>query len=146
PEQSQMVRHPGDRLLIARDGPRRENDKIALPEPEIRVFTFRDAGKRRARLALAAGAQHQHLVRLEIGELVLIEVLEVLGQVAGFDGYLNDAVHGTPSDHKVSPSSLGGLGNGTYAGDVGREGGYSHPALCFGNDGLERLGDFGLGG
>ena len=41
-------------------------DEVALAELDVGMLVLGDAGQRRARLALAAGAQQHHLVGLEI--------------------------------------------------------------------------------
>ena len=70
----------GDRLLVAGNGARGEDHQIALAERDRRVVVFGDAGERGAGLALAAGAQQQNLVGLQIGELVLVERRERSGR------------------------------------------------------------------
>ena len=52
-----------DRALVARDGARGEDDEIALVELHVGMLVLGDAGHRRARLALAARAQQDDLVR-----------------------------------------------------------------------------------
>ena len=51
-----------DRALVAGDGARGEDDEVALVELDVGMLVLGDARQRRARLALAAGAQQHHLV------------------------------------------------------------------------------------
>ena len=51
-----------DRLLVAGDHPRREDHHVALAQGDVGMVVGGDAGQGGARLALAAGADEQHLV------------------------------------------------------------------------------------
>ena len=62
----ETVDHPHDRLLVAGNGARGENHAVAARERDLGMVVLRDAGERRARLALAAGTERQHLVRREM--------------------------------------------------------------------------------
>ena len=70
--------------LVAGDHARGEDDGVALPERDVRMRVGGDLGERRARLALAAGADdQQRLVGEEAGLLLRHEGREVL-EVAAF--------------------------------------------------------------
>ena len=70
----EVVLDAPDRLLVAGDGARGEDDEVALVERDLGMLLLGDAGERGARLALAAGAQQHDVAALEIAELVLVEV------------------------------------------------------------------------
>ncbi len=76
-------------------------DEVALVERDLRMLLLGDARQRRARLALAAGAQQYDVAAVEVGELVLVEVAEALRQVAGVDGDLDHAVQGAAGDDEL---------------------------------------------
>ena len=54
------------RLLVARNGAGGENHPVAAAECDFRMLVLGDAGECGARLALAAGAERQNLVRRQI--------------------------------------------------------------------------------
>ncbi len=89
-------------------------------------------------LALASGAQREHLVGLEIAELLLVEVAEIFRQIAGVDRHLDHAVHGAADDDEVAARSLRRLCDGPDARDVRGERRYRHAALGTGDDAGER--------
>jgi hypothetical protein len=60
---NQAVDDSADRLLVAGNGARGKNHAVALVQGDLRMVVIGDARQRRARLALAARAQRQHLVR-----------------------------------------------------------------------------------
>ena len=66
-----------DRALVARDGARGEDDQVALVQVHGGMLVLGDAGNRGPWLALAAGAQQHHLVRRQVGEVLLVVVLEI---------------------------------------------------------------------
>ena len=70
-EPGQRVLQPADRLFVAGDDARGKDHDIARLELDSRMVVAGDAGQRRARLALAAGADHQDLVARNVGRLVL---------------------------------------------------------------------------
>src|SRR4051812_8274599 len=66
PLRHEAVDDTADRLLVAGNGAGGKDYGVALVERTSRVVVVGDAGQRGPRLALAAGAQRQHLVRREM--------------------------------------------------------------------------------
>ncbi len=98
-----------------------------------------DAGHGRARFALAAGTQQHDIGPLHVREVLLVVVLEVLRQVAGIDGDLDDAVERAAGYDQLAPGGCGGVRDGFHAADVGGE--------CRDGDAVFlRLDDVGEGG
>ena len=93
------------------------------------MLVLGDAGEGGARLALAAGAQGTISARLQEAELVLVEIAEVLRQVAGVDRDLDDAVQRAARDDELAPGRLRGVGHALDAGDVGGKRRHRDPAL-----------------
>ncbi len=88
-----------------------------------------NAGHRRPRLALAAGAQGDDLMGLQVRELVLIEILEILRQVSRGNRNVDHAMHGPAGHHQLPSGAPRGIGHGAQARDIGREDGDGHAAL-----------------
>src|SRR5437762_2037637 len=89
----QAVDDAAHRLLIAGDGARGKDHAIALVERHLRMIVIGDAGQRRARFALAAGTQRQHLVRWKMAvEVGATETLHAI-EIAGFARHLHHALH-----------------------------------------------------
>jgi hypothetical protein len=61
---------------------RGEDHRIARLQRHVRMLLARDAGQGRARLPLAARADHQDLVAREIADIVLLDEFGQAGQVA----------------------------------------------------------------
>ena len=59
-EVAQRIHDPADGDFVARDLLRREDDRVALGELQL-MLAERDPAQRRARLALPAGGDDQHL-------------------------------------------------------------------------------------
>src|SRR4051794_3788098 len=86
----QAVDDAADRLLVAGNGARGEDDAVALVQRDLRMVVIGDARQRRARLALAARAQRQYLVRREMA--VEISTAEILHAVE-MTGLARDLYH-----------------------------------------------------
>src|SRR5574338_415311 len=56
---NELIAQAGDRQLVAGNDARREDDRIALVQTQLRVIVGRQPGERRSRLALAAGADDE---------------------------------------------------------------------------------------
>ena len=88
-----------------------------------------DARQRRARLALAAGAQRQHLVRRQMAvDIRAAETLHAV-EIAGFARHLHHALHGAADHHDLAAGGLRGIGDGAQPRHVGGEGGDGDAAL-----------------
>ena len=111
-----------DRLFVAGNGARGEDHAVAAVEGDLRMIVARDARQRGARLALAAGAQRQHLVGRQIA--VGFEAAEFLHafEITGFARDLHDALHGAANDHDFAAAGARGIGHAAQARDVGGEG------------------------
>ena len=94
-----------------------------LSEPDVGMLVVGDARQRGARLALAAGAQQHHLVGLQVGEMLLVVILEAGRQIARLHGHADDAMHGPPRHHQLPAGSPGGIRHGPDARHVGGEDG-----------------------
>jgi hypothetical protein len=102
---------------------------VALVQGHLRVVVIGDPRQRRTRLALAAGAQRQHLVRREMA--VKISPAKTLHAVkmAGLTRHLHHALHSAADHDHFAIGGLGGVGDRLEAGDVGGKGGDGHPPL-----------------
>jgi hypothetical protein len=79
------------------------------------MLALGNAGHGGTRLALAARAQHDRLVALQILVVFLIVVFEIAGKVTRFHGRIDNAVHGPARHHEVAPGVSGGIGDGADA-------------------------------
>src|SRR5258706_182211 len=61
-----------DGALVAGDGARGEDDEVALVQLHLGVLVIGDARHRRSGLPLAPGAQQQHLMGLQVREVLLV--------------------------------------------------------------------------
>ena len=86
-----------------------------------RMLVCGDARHGGARLALAAGRQAHDLVALQIGELLLVEVVEILRQIAGFDAHLDRAVQRAAGDDEAAAGGARRIRDRFHAPDVGGE-------------------------
>ena len=90
-----------DRLLVARNGARGEDDDVAGRERRGRVLVFGDARERRARLALAARRQSQNLVARNAVEMILAEERRQAVEIAAFARHRDDALHRAADHHDL---------------------------------------------
>ena len=67
----QRVVQAADRPLVARDHARGEDRGVARLQHQVAVLAGRDLGHRGARLALAAGADEQHLLARQVARVLL---------------------------------------------------------------------------
>ena len=145
-EIDEPVLDTADRALVAGDGARRKNDDVALVQLHLGMLVLGDARDGSTRLALAAGAQQNHFVRLQVGEMPLVVILEPGRQIARLHGHGDDAVHGAARHDDVAADGLGGFRNRFDARDVGGEYGHRDAPLRAPDDAGKRLGDVRLGG
>ena len=133
----QAVDDAADRLLVAGNGARGKDHAVALVQRDLRMVVIGDARQRRARLALAAGAQRQHLVgrqmAIDIGAAEILHVVEI----AGLARHLHHALHGAADHHDLAAGGLRGIRHGAQPRHVGGEGGDGDAALC----GFHQCGD-----
>src|SRR5204863_7999242 len=85
-EPNQRVLQAIDRLLIARNDARREDDDISGLEDDMRVIVAGDPRKGRARLTLAAGADHHDPVARDVARLILRQKTREVRQVTVLSG------------------------------------------------------------
>ena len=95
--------------------PRRERDQ--------RMLVLGDARQRRARLALAAGAERHDLVGRQVAVGIERAEFADVVEIAGLARDLRDALHGAPDQHDLAAAGGRRLGHGADARDVGGEGG-----------------------
>ena len=119
----QAVDHPGHGLLVAGNGAGGKDHAVALGQRDLGMLILGDARQRRARLALAAGAQRQHLVGRQIA--VAVHAAEILHtvEIAGLARHLGDALHGAADQNHFATYGARRLGNGADAADMGGKGG-----------------------
>ena len=111
------------RLLVARNGAGGKDHAVAATQRDFRMLVLGDAGERGARLALAAGAKRQHLVRRQIAVgLHLAEILHAV-EVTGLARHLHDPLHSPADHHDLAFGEPRRFGNGANAADMGGEGG-----------------------
>ena len=135
-----------DRLLVAGNGARGEDHAVALVQRHLRMVVAGDPRQRRARLALAARAQRQHLVRRKMAvEIRAAEILHAI-EIAGLARDLHHALHGAADHDDLAVGGFGGIRDGPDARDVGRKGRHGDPALGGLHELGDRLGDLGFRG
>ena len=144
PLRDQAVDDRPHRLLVAGDGARGKDHAVALVERHLRMIVIGDARERRARLALAAGTQRQHLVRrkmaVEIGPAKILHAVEI----AGFPRHLHDALHGASDHHHLASRQPRRIRNRAQPRDIGSKGRHRDPALGRLHQFGDGLGDFGF--
>ena len=109
------------------------------------MLVLGDAGDCRAGLALAAGAEQQHLVGRQVTELLLVQqaagILQHAAGARGFDG----VAHGAAGDHHLAAARPGGADGGGYAVEVRGKGGDGDAASGFADDPHNGFGNLRLG-
>ena len=115
------IDHPIDCLLVAGDRAGREDHAVALAERDLGMLVLGDARQCGARLALAPGAQCQHLVRRQVavglGAAKLLHAVEV----ASLARNLDHAIHGAADQHDLAVGSERRTGHRAQASDMGSE-------------------------
>jgi hypothetical protein len=130
---------PGDRL-------RRDDHGVATLDRDRRVVVEGDARQRRERLALAAGAEHEHLVvavLLEVGRLDQRPLGHV--DVAQVPRDVDVLAHRAADDANLAPGLHGDVHRLLHPVDVRRERRDENPAGADRDDLAERLADDALG-
>ena len=101
------------------------------------MIVIGDARQCRARLALAAGAQRQHLVRREMAvEIGAAKILHTV-EMACFARHLHHPLHRAADHHHLAAGGLRRIRHRAQPRDVGGESGDRHAAFC----GLDEFGD-----
>ena len=98
----QPVVQVADGPLVARNDLRREDHRIAFPEAHPRMAVAGDPGHGGTRLALAAGAEIDHLAAVQRRALVLGEQPHVV-QIAARARRPHVALQRAPDQHRLSP-------------------------------------------
>ena len=135
PDGDEGVDELADRLLVAGNGARGEDDGVAGAQLRGRMLVLGHARERRARLALAAGGERQNVVARQALERVHAEELRHAVEHAAFARDRDDALHRAPQNADLPTRGEAGLGGRAQARDVGGEGGDDHPALRLGDRG-----------
>ncbi|MGY3514264.1 hypothetical protein ACVIQY_007239 [Bradyrhizobium sp. USDA 3051] len=135
--QDQAIDDGPDRLLVAGNGARGEDDAVATVERDLGMVVIGDARQRGTRLALAAGAERQHLVLRQMTvDLGGAETLHAV-EIAGLARDLHHAFHGAADHDDLTVGGLRSDGDGLEARDIGGKGRDRDAAL----GGLDELGD-----
>ena len=129
PEPHQRVLQPADRLLVARDDARGKDRDVALFERDVGMVVARDAGQCRARLALAAGADHQDLVARDVAEFVLGQKARHIGEIAVVARGFLDPPQRTADQRDVAVMSARHLSDRLEPRHVGGKAGHRNPPV-----------------
>ena len=145
-----VLRQPVDRVvhaqLVARNGARRDDHRVAALDLDRRVVVVRDARQRRQRLALRAGAEDQLLAGrhvVEVGGLDEHVVRHV--HVAEVAGDVHVPAHRPADDDDLAAGVGRDVDRLLHAVDVRREARDEHAAAALRDDLAERLADDALG-
>ena len=142
----QPVEHAADRLLVAGDHAGGIDQAVAARELDVGMLVLGDAGERRARLALAAGAERHHFLRRQRGESVGAAELGQPVEIAKLARDLHDAVHGAADHDHLAPGGDRAFRHAAQTPGIGGEGGDRHAP----RRGLDQrgncLGDLGFRG
>ena len=114
--------------LVAGNGARGENDEIVGRELD-RMFAAHDARHGSARLALAAGGEHQDFMRGQAGEAVERKQFGDAVEIAAFARHLQRALHGAAGQHDAPTGRLRRQTDRAQPRNIGGEGRDQHPAL-----------------
>ena len=88
-----------------------------------------DAGQRGARLALAAGAQIEHLARRQVGGFGLVQHRGKILEIAGVARRRHHLVHRAAHQRDLAAMRPGGVGDGVEPRHIGGKGRHRHPAF-----------------
>ena len=122
----QAVDHLGDRLFVAGDGAGGDDDEIAGAHLDVAVAGLGHAGKRRQRLALAAGGDEHHLLRRVLVDLLNVDEDGVRHmQVAQLLGHLGVGDHAASAHRHLAARLDGQVDDLLDAVDVGGKGGHN---------------------
>ena len=133
-ERDEAVVHPVDGELVAGNDLRREDHHVALAEAHMGMFVDGDARQRRPWLALAAGAQVEHLVGRQGRGVAVAEKGDVLVEVAGGARRVGDAPQRAPDEGELAAVRLGDRSDGLDARDVRGEAGDGDVAFVAADD------------
>ncbi len=143
----------GKRVLVADDvefvsgdRARRHHDRVAGRECHARVIVGRDAGERRARLALAARQERDDLVARQMGKHVLVIERRQPIQHVELGRHVDDAAERAADNHDIAPRGLGGQRDRADARDVGGESGEGDAPLRVLDDVGQFARDFAFAG
>ena len=110
-----------DRLFIARNGARGEDDDIARRQSGGRMFVLGDARQGGARLALASRRQSQNLCPRNAIEMILADESREAIEIAAFARHRDDALHRAADHHDLLAVGDPRLGGGAKTRDIGGE-------------------------
>ena len=130
PWRDQAVDDLADRLLVAGNSARGKDHAVAPRQRYFRMLVARDARQRRARLALAAGAQRNDLVRRQIAIAIRAPKILHAVEMPGLARDLRHALHGAADKNNLTLCGAGGTGDGTQAADMGSKSRHRDAARC----------------
>ena len=140
----QQIDDTADGLFIARNRTRGIDHGVALGKRHLRVLILGNARKRRARLALAAGAERHDFVGRQIAIGVHRAEILYAVEIARLARNLGHALHGAADHDHFTVRRLRRLGNRTQAPDIGRKCGDRHAAARILDDLGDGFADIGL--
>ena len=135
-----QVDDAGDRLLVAGNGCRTDDDRVARFDADGLMFAVCDACKRAQGLTLGPGAHDHHLLGRDAIELVGVDQVVVrdaqVMQLAGDIGVLD---HGTPGNDHLALVFHGCVADLLQPVDMAGEAGDDNAALGVCDDAAKRL-------
>ena len=141
-----MVHHPADGLLVARNFTRREHDDVLRLQPDVAVVVDGNPGERRLGLPLGARAEAHDVLSREVADVAVLdlhagrdpEIAQPLRDLGVVDHPAADERHSAVELRREVDDDLHPI-------DARREGGDDDLAVCVGEDLLEGIGyvDFG---
>jgi hypothetical protein len=126
----ERIVQPSHRALVARDDARGEDRGVARFEHQVAVLAVGQLGHRGARLALAAGADEQHLVARQVARLLLGNAFGEVEKVAAFLGCFDHALQRPARQHGMAAGGDRRQRRALDARQVGGKAGDGHPALA----------------
>ena len=119
----QRILQASDGALVSGNDTRREDRRVALLQDDVAVLVIGDLGHRRPHLALAAGADEQHLVLRQIGPILRTGAFGKIEHVAAFLRRLDHAQQRRTRQHRMTARRDRGQRNAFHARKVGSKAG-----------------------
>ena len=130
PFQHQLVDDACDRLLVARDGAGRENDRVIGADRDLAVHAVSHAAQGRHALALAAGRDYDRFIPGIVFELIDIDQ-GVLGNIEDveFCRSINDVDHAAAFDNDLASVFICVVDDLLDTVHIGGEGRHNEPGI-----------------